>query len=84
MIFLRRGFVDKKSWYNLRNFEESPEASLGGWDDWWGLGALLQADSTSVQHVQKQEMYAIFKKVNIGDKIDYGQRKNENMSDLIQ
>lgn len=22
--------------------------------------------------------------VNIGDKIDYGQRKNENLSDLIQ
>ena len=24
------------------------------------------------------------KLVNIGDKIDYGQRKNENLSDLIQ
>lgn len=22
--------------------------------------------------------------VNLGDKIDYGQRKNENLSDLIQ
>lgn len=25
-----------------------------------------------------------FNIVNIGDKIDYGQRKNENLSDLIQ
>jgi len=24
------------------------------------------------------------KRLNIGDKIDYGQRKNENLSDLIQ
>lgn len=29
-------------------------------------------------------MYLKVYLVNIGDKIDYGQRKNENLSDLIQ
>lgn len=31
----------------------------------------------------KRRIYQIIL-VNIGDKIDYGQRKNENLSDLIQ
>ena len=29
-------------------------------------------------------MYFFYNLVNLGDKIDYGQRKNENMADLIQ
>ena len=29
-------------------------------------------------------MYFSVEVVNIGDKIDYGQRKNENLSELIQ
>ena len=68
----------------MHRIEEDPEAGVSRRYDWRGPGALLQTDPASVQHVQKQKMYLMWDLVNIGDKIDYGQRKNENLSDLIQ
>ena len=37
-----------------------------------------------VLNIFKNKRRLIFYSVNLGDKIDYSQRKNENLSDLIQ
>lgn len=43
-----------------------------------GMGVKLNAINDKITGI------CLLKKVNIGDKIDYSQRKNENLSDLIQ
>ena len=68
----------------MHNPEEDPKASARWGDDRRGAGALLPTDTARVQHVQEQTRYAEGYAVNIGDKIDYAQRKNENLSELIQ
>jgi len=68
----------------VRYFEESAKISFSWRNDRLSFGTLLQTDLTSLQHVQEQTMYYFFNAVNIGDKIDYSQRKNENLSELIQ
>lgn len=64
--------------------QEDPKIGAGWRDDWRSAGTLLPPNSAGVQHVQEQARYLPFDSVNIGDKIDYGQRKNENLSELIQ
>lgn len=68
----------------MHDTQEDTKIGAGWRDDWRSTGALLPSDSACVQHVQKQTRYLPFDSVNIGDKIDYGQRKNENLSELIQ
>lgn len=79
-----RGPFNQGSRCDVRSLEKDPKVSAGGGYDRRGIGALLPSDPSRFQHVQEQKMYMRFYSVNIGDKIDYGQRKNENLSDLIQ
>lgn len=60
----------------MRHIKEDPEVSAGRIDDWRGSGAILSTNSSNFQYVQEQARYLCDNAVNIGDKIDYAQRKN--------
>ena len=60
----------------MRHSQKDPETGAGRRDDRLGSGALLQTNPSRLQHVQEQEKYLLCYAVNIGDKIDYSQRKN--------
>lgn len=68
----------------MHDAQEDTKIGAGWRDDRRSTCALLPPDPASVQHVQEQARYFPSHLVNIGDKIDYGQRKNENLSELIQ
>lgn len=82
--FIRRSPSDERPPSNVHNPKKNSEVSFSWGYDRIGFGTLLPSNSTCAEHVQEQAMYKYDNTVNIGDKIDYGQQKNVNLSDLIQ
>jgi Parkin co-regulated protein len=68
----------------VQDFKDHPEACIDSSRDRRRPGALLQGSLPNVEPIHQQDQYFFVIIEHLGDKMDFGQQKNMNLSELIR